>query len=78
MVTRTFSIRLDSEVLKEIRIMAEKEKRNVNLQIVYLLEKGIARVKKESEYLKKMDDSSEEDEILPEVDSIINQEEKTG
>jgi hypothetical protein len=62
MGNKTFSIRLEDDILDEVRKIAEKERRATNAQIVVLLEKGLKRYKKEQEYLKGM---SEEDDILP-------------
>lgn len=61
------SIKLESWLYEEVSTLAKEERRNINLQIQYLIEKGIVQVKKEKEYLQTMNHTSE-----------INQAEKIG
>lgn len=37
-MTKTFSIRLPSELLEKIKMLAKVERRSVNAQVIYMLE----------------------------------------
>lgn len=37
-MTKTFSIRLPSELLEKIKMLAKVERRSVNAQVMYMLE----------------------------------------
>jgi hypothetical protein len=56
MPSSTFSVRMNAELLERIKLIAETETRTVNQQIVYFIEKGLARYEAEKDYLRGMDD----------------------
>lgn len=56
METRVISIRLDADLHDQIKTMAEKERRPASQQIVYLIEKGIARYEAEQRVIESLDD----------------------
>jgi hypothetical protein len=45
-----FSLRLPQEVLDDLRVIANKEKRSVNNLIEYFIEQGVNKYKIEKEY----------------------------
>jgi len=51
MKTDTFSIRMEAELLARIRELAENDRRVVNQEILFLLEKGLEEYEKEQEIL---------------------------
>ena len=56
METRVISIRLEADLHDQIKAMAEKERRPASQQIVYLIEKGIARYEAEQRAIDSLDD----------------------
>ena len=62
MTPSTFSIRLDEDLLNTIKDIAKKETRTVNQQIIYFIEKGLARYEQEQEVLASMDIKNETNE----------------
>jgi len=49
MITKTFSIRLEEELLEAIKAQAEINHRPVNGEILMLLEKGLAKYEREQQ-----------------------------
>ena len=55
MTTKTFSIRLDEDMLEQIKAQAEDNHRPVNGEIMMLLEKGLEKYAREQEAIAALD-----------------------
>jgi hypothetical protein len=55
MTTKTFSIRLDEDMLEKIKAQADDNHRPVNGEIMMLLEKGLEKYAREQEAIAALD-----------------------
>ena len=53
--SKVVSVRMDEELLEEIRRLADDEHRAINGQVIMLLEKGLRQHEKEQEAISQMD-----------------------